>query len=105
MKSYLEKNVMEMYSTLNERKSVVVERFIIILQNKIYQKKCMLINQMTQLINIKIHIIAQIKDKTRCKLNTYINSCKEIKSKVGDIVRISKYKSIFGKGYVPNRSG
>ena len=44
MKSYLEKNVMEMYSTLNERKSVVVERFIIILQNKIYQKKCMLIN-------------------------------------------------------------
>ena len=40
------------------------------------------------------------------KLNTYINSSKEInnkdpKFKIGDIVRISKYKNIFAKGYVP----
>ena len=40
------------------------------------------------------------------KLNTYINSSKEInnkdpKFKIGDIVRISKYKNIFTKGYVP----
>ena len=38
--------------------------------------------------------------------NTYINSSKEInekntKFKIGDIVRISKYKNIFAKGYVP----
>ena len=43
------------------------------------------------------------------KSNTYINSSKEIndkgpKYKIGDIVRISKYKNIFVKGYVPNQS-
>ena len=43
------------------------------------------------------------------KSNTYINSSKEIndkdpKFKIGDIVRISKYKNIFAKGYTPNWS-
>ena len=43
------------------------------------------------------------------KSNTYIISSKEINNKnptfkVGDIVRISKYKNIFAKGYVPNKS-
>ena len=43
------------------------------------------------------------------KSSTYIDSSKEIndkdpKFKVGDIVRISKYKTIFAKGYVPNWS-
>ena len=41
------------------------------------------------------------------KPGTYIDSSKEIsnedpKFKIGDIVRISKYKNIFAKGYVPN---
>ena len=41
--------------------------------------------------------------------NTYINSSKEINNKdprykIGDIVRISKYKNIFAKGQVPNWS-
>ena len=41
--------------------------------------------------------------------NIYLNSGKEInnkdpKFKIGDIVRISKYKNIFAKGYVPNWS-
>ena len=43
------------------------------------------------------------------KSSTYINSMKEIndedpKFKIGDIVRISKYKNIFAKGHVPNCS-
>ena len=43
------------------------------------------------------------------KPNTYIDSNKEIhdkdpKFKIGDIVRISKYKTIFAKCYVPNWS-
>ena len=43
------------------------------------------------------------------KLSTYIDSNKEIndkdpKFKIGDIVRISKYKIIFTKGCVPNWS-
>ena len=43
------------------------------------------------------------------KPSTYIESSKEInyedpKFKIGDIVRISTYKNIFAKGYVPNWS-
>ena len=43
------------------------------------------------------------------KSSTYIDSSKEIndkdpKFKIGDIVRISKYKNIFAKGYTPNWS-
>ena len=43
------------------------------------------------------------------KDNTYIDSKKEVndkdpKFKVGDHVRISKYKNIFAKGYTPNWS-
>ena len=46
---------------------------------------------------------------TDVKDNTYINADREInnkdpKSKVGDHVRISKYKNIFAKGYTPNWS-
>ena len=45
--------------------------------------------------------IVDVKD------NTYIDSSKEVndkdtKFKVGDHVRISEYKSIFAKGYIPN---
>ena len=43
------------------------------------------------------------------KSSTYVDSSKEIndedhKFKIGDIVRISKYKNIFAKSYVPNWS-
>ena len=43
------------------------------------------------------------------KDNTYIDSIKEVNDKdpkfrVGDHVRISKYKHIFAKGYTPNWS-
>ena len=43
------------------------------------------------------------------KGNTYINFEKEVnnkdpKFKVGDYIRISKYKNIFAKGYLPNWS-
>ena len=37
MKSWLEKNAVEMYSTHNEGKFVVAERFISTLKNKIYK--------------------------------------------------------------------
>ena len=37
MKSWLEKNDIEMYSTHNQEKSVVTERFIRTLRNKIYK--------------------------------------------------------------------
>ena len=50
-----------------------------------------------------------IKMPVDVKSSTYIDSSKENndkdpKFKVGDIVRISKFKNIFSKGYVPNWS-
>ena len=50
MKSWLEKNDIEIYSMHNEGKSVIAERFIRTLKKKIYKymtsisKKCILIN-------------------------------------------------------------
>ena len=43
------------------------------------------------------------------KSSAFIESSKEIdyqdpKFKIGDMIRISKYKNIFAKGYVPNGS-
>ena len=61
MKLWLEKNDTEMYSTHNEGKSVVAERFIRTFKNKVSKymtsipKTCILINQMIN-TNTTIHI-------------------------------------------------
>ena len=63
----LKDNDIEMYSTNNEGKSVIAERFIRTLKNKIYkymtsyQKMCILINYMILLENTIIPIIHQLK--------------------------------------------
>ena len=59
-------------------------------------------------MNTIIHITITMKP-IDVKDNTYINTSKEInnkdpKFKVGNHVRISKYKNIFAKGYMPNWS-
>ena len=98
-----------MYSTYNEGKSVVAERFIRTLKNKIYKyitsiSKNVYIDKLDDIVNeynntyhrtIKMKPI-DVKD------NTYINIDKEVidnnpKFKVGDHVRILKYKNIFSK--------
>ena len=58
--------------------------------------------------NNKYHTSIKMKP-VDVKDNTYIDFKKEInnkdpKFKVGDYVRISKYKNIFAKGYMPNWS-
>ena len=70
-----------------------------------YQKMCILINYM---IYNRYHRAIKIK-AIDVKSKTYINSSKEIngkdsKFKIGNFVRISKYKNIFAKGYFPNWS-
>ena len=63
MESWLEKNDIEMYSTHNEGKSAVAERFIRTLRNKIYKyltsvsKNVILINEMILLMRTRLHII------------------------------------------------
>ena len=115
-KKWLRDSDIVMYSTHNEGKSVVAERFIRTLKSKIYK-------YMTSISkNVYIDKLDDIVDKynntydTTIKMkpadvkdNTYINADKEInnkdpKFKVGDRVRISKYKNIFAKWYMPNWS-
>ena len=116
MKLWLEKDAIEMNSTHNEGKSAVAERLIRTLNNKTY--KCMTsisknvyIDKLDDIVNKCNNTYdSTIKMKpVDVKSNRYINTSKEIndkdpKFKIGDIVRISKYKNIFAKGYVPNWS-
>ena len=96
-----------MYSTQNEGKSVIGERFIRTLKNKIYKymtsiSKYVYIDKLDDIVNKynnTYHSTIKMKP-IDVKSNTYIDSSKEInnkepKFKIGDIVRISKYKYIF----------
>ena len=119
LKKWLRNNNIVMYSTHNEGKSVVAERFIKTLKGKIYKymtsiSKSVYIDNVDKLDDIvdeynnTYHTTIKMKP-IDVKDNTYINTSKEInnkdpKFKVGDYVRISKYKNIFAKGYIPNWS-
>ena len=105
-----------MHSTHNEGKSVVAERFIRTLKSKIYKymtsiSKNVYIDKLDDIVNKynnTYHTTIKMKH-IDVKDNTYINTSKKInnkdpKFKVGDCVRISKYKNIFAKGYTPNWS-
>ena len=81
MKSWLGKNNIEMYSTHNDRKSVVAERFIRTLKTKIYK-------YMTSLSK-NVYI-----DKLDDIVNVDVND-KDTKFKIGDHITISKYKKHF----------
>ena len=109
-KKWLKDNNTEMYSTHNEGKSVVAERFIRILKNKIYKHMTVVSK------NVYFDALDDIVDKYN---NTYHRTTKmkpiDVKSdsfaeyneesnetdpkfKVGDHVRISKHRNIFAKG-------
>ena len=105
-----------MYSTNNEGKSVIAERFIRTLKNKIYKymtsiSKNVYIDKLDDIVkeyNNTYHTSIKMKPAD-VKDNAYIDFKKEIsnkdpKFKVGDRVRISKYKNIFAKRYMPNWS-
>ena len=102
MKSWLEKNDIEMYSTHNEGKSVVAERFIRTIKNKTYKhmtsiSKNVYIDKLDDILNEynnTKHRTTKMKP-IDAKNNTYLDFGKEVndndrKSKVGDHVRISK---------------
>ena len=105
-----------MYSTKNEWKSIVAERFIRPLKNEIYKymtsiSKNVYIDRLNDIVNKynnAYHITIKLKP-VDVKSSTYIDSSKEIndknpKFKIGDTARISKYKNVFAKGYTPNWS-
>ena len=105
-----------MYSTHNEGKSVVAERFIRTLKNKIYKhmtaiSKNLSFNVLNNIVDkynntyhktIKMKLI-DVKSDSFAECNEESNE-KDPKFEVNDHVRISKYKNIFAKGYAPNWS-
>ena len=105
-----------MYSTNNEGKSVVAERFVRTLKSKIYKymtsiSKNVYIDKLDDIANEynnTYHTTIKMKP-IDVKDNAYIITDKEIndkdpKFKVGDHLRIAKYKNIFAKGYTPSWS-
>ena len=115
-KKCLANNDISMYSMYNEGKSVVAERFIRTLKNKLYKHMATVsknayydvLDDIVKKYNNTRHSTVKMKP-IDVKDNTYINTDKKInnknpKFKVGHRVRISKYKNVFAKGYVPNWS-
>ena len=105
-----------MYSIHNEGKLVVAERFIKTLKNKIHKymtaiSKNVYIDKLHDIVNEynnTYHRTIKMKP-VNVKDNTYIDFGKEVidkdpKFKIGDLVRLSKHKNIFAKGYTPNWS-
>ena len=104
-----------MYSTYNEGKSVIAERFIRTLKNNLYKHMTAtgksvyydVLDDVVNEYNNTKHSIIEMKpidvgDNKRVYIDEYNE--KDSKFKVGDRVRISKFKNVFAKGYTPNWS-
>ena len=104
-----------MYSIYNEGKSVVDEGFIRTLKNKIYKHMTAIsknvyfdvLNDIVDEYNNTYHKTIKMKPidvkNSFAEYNEESNE-KDPKFKVGDHIRISKYKNSFAKGYAPNWS-
>ena len=114
-KKWLSDNDIIMYSTYNEGKSVVAERFIRTLKNKLYKHMTatgknvyydVLDDVVNEYNNTKHNTIKMKPIDVGHNKRVHIDEHNEKDSKfnVGDRVRISKFKNIFVKGYTPNWS-
>ena len=115
-KDLLKINNIEMDSTHIEGKSVVAERFFRTLKNKIFKDMTAIsknfyfgvLDYIVNKYNNAVHRTIKMKpievtDDSYAEYNEESNK-RNPKFKVGDHVRISKYKNIFAKGYAPNWS-
>ena len=123
-KKWLSDNNIIIYSTYNEGKSVVAERFIRKLKNKLYKHMTAsgrnvyyVLDDIVNEYNNTKHSTIKMKPKDVKNYNkrVYIDEHNEkdttksssselSRFKVGDRVRISKFKNIFAKGCTPNWS-
>ena len=113
---WLSDNDINMCSTYKEGKSVVAERFIRTLKNKLYKHMTAtgknvyydVLDDVVNKYNNTKHSTIKMKpiDVGDNNKRVYIDEHNEKDSrfKVGDRVRISRYKNIFAKGYTPNWS-
>ena len=104
-----------MYSRCNEGKSVVPERFIRTLKNKLYKHMTStgknvyydVLDDVVNKYNNTKHSTVKMKPidvKNNKRVYFDEHNEKDSKFKVGDRVKISRYKNIFAKGYAPNWS-
>ena len=114
-KKWLSDNDIIMYSMYNEGKSVVAEKFIRTLKNKLYKHMTAtgqnvyydVLDDIVNEYNNTKHSSIKMKPKdVGNNKRVYIDEHNEKRSrfKVGDRVRISAFKNIFAKGYTPNWS-
>ena len=109
-------NNIEIYSIFNEGKSVVSQRFIRTLKNKIFKHMTAIskniyfdvLDDIVNKYNNTVHKTIKMKpiDVTNDFYTEYNEDSnkKHPKFRVGDYVRISMFKNIFAKGYTPNWS-
>ena len=114
-------NNIEMYSTYNERKSVVAERFIRTLKNKIFKHMTAIsknvyfdvLDDIVNKYNNTVHRTIKMKpievtDDYYAEYNEDPSNKKILNLKLVimflKMVKISKYKNIFAKGYTPDCS-
>ena len=116
-KKFLRENEVELYQTYNEGKAVVIERFNRTLKEKMWRyftetnsnKYLAILPKLLSDYNNTIHSTIKMtptegsKVKNEHKIN-YVTAIKKEKPKfkIGDRVRIYKYKKDFEKGYEPN---
>ena len=114
-KKWLSSNNIIMYSTYNEVKSVVAERFIRSLKDKLYKHmtdtgKNVYYDVLDDIVNeynntkhntIKMKSI-DVKDDNNKRVYIDEHNKKSARYNVGDRVRISKFKNIFVIGYTHN---
>ena len=102
-----------MYSTYNKGKSVVAERFIRTLKNKLYKHMTatgknvyydVLDDIVNEYNNTKHNTIKKKPIDVKKNKRVYVDEHNEKDSrfKVHNRVRISKFKNIFAKGYTPS---
>ena len=113
---WLKDKDIEVFSIHNEVKNVVAEGFIRTLKTKIYKyltsmSKNVYIDKLDDIVGeyhntyhrtIKMKPV-DVKDNTHIDFEKEFND-KDRKFKIGDHVKISKYKNIFAKGYTKNWS-
>ena len=121
MKRYLKENYVHQYQTNSEMKASVIERFNRTIKDKMWRyftknKTLKFVTILTDLINSynnTFHRSIKMKPTEVTKFNEKIvfenlygdsndMPLVDIKFKKDDLVRISKYKTIFEKGYTPN---
>lgn len=121
MKKLLQQRNIHMYSTFTTKKAAIVERFNRTLKNRMWKefsfrgtyKWVDILQSLVDDYNFTKHRTIKMKpidvepSNEQYLLNTVYSNTIPIrgvkaKFKSGDLVRISKYKHIFAKGYTPN---